>query len=84
MIPFLLSIVGGYLIGDSINETPKEYSNGGRVDMEMLEMDLKLINKKYPNAKVSYFFLKDKSGKGYVIQAKENNKIVYSSYEKEN
>ena len=53
---------------------------GGGIDNERLMMDLKDIKLKYPKAKVSYNFAKDKSGKGYVITAKENGKVVYSSY----
>ena len=53
---------------------------GGGIDNERLMMDLKDIKLKYPKAKVSYTFAKDKSGKGYVITAKENGKVVYSSY----
>jgi hypothetical protein len=43
-------------------------------------MDLKSIKLKYPKAKVSYTFAKDSSGKGYVITARENGKVVYTSY----
>jgi len=57
-----------------------KFSEGGRVDMDSLQMDLKSIKAKYPNAKVSYTFAKDSSGKGYVITAKEGKKVVYSSY----
>jgi ribosomal protein L39E len=57
-----------------------EFGDGGKVDYDMLSMDLKLIQQKYPNAKVSYFFAKDSSGKGYVITAKQNGKKIYSSY----
>jgi|GEM_PF-6629388 len=57
--------------------------SGGSVDMDRLQMDLQAIKKKYPNAKVSYTFAKDSSGKGYVITAKENNQIVYTSYKME-
>jgi hypothetical protein len=49
-------------------------------DIESIKMDMDLIKKQYPKAKVSYFFAKNPNGKNYVIVARENNKIVYSSY----
>ena len=62
-----------------------EYKNGGIMyaqggDIESIKMDMDLIKKQYPKAKVSYFFAKNPNGKNYVIVARENNKIVYSSY----
>jgi hypothetical protein len=55
-------------------------ANGGRVNTGELEKELKEIKNKYPNARVSYSFAKDSTGKGYVITAKEGSKIVYTSY----
>ena len=49
-------------------------------DIESIQMDINYIKKQYPKAKVSYFFAKNGNGKNYVIVAKENNEIVYSSY----
>lgn len=58
----------------------EKYSKGGGV--EQIQMELELIKKKYPKANVSYYFAKNPNGKNYVVQAKENGKIVYSSYQK--
>jgi len=60
--------------------TRTKYDLGGRVDMDTLMFNLEQIKKQYPKAKVTYYFAKDSTGTGYVIEAKENNKIVYSSY----
>ena len=54
------------------------YAQGG--DIESIQMDMDLIKKQYPKAKVSYYFAKTPNGKNYVIEARENNEIVYSSY----
>jgi hypothetical protein len=70
-----LSDVTHYLDG-----TEEKMKNGGGVNNDMLSMDLKSIKLKYPKAKVSYTFAKDSSGKGYVITARENGKVVYTSY----
>ena len=46
----------------------------------------KILNKirdvkiRYPNADVTYDFMTTPDGKNYVVRAKENGKIVYSSY----
>lgn len=45
-----------------------------------LELDLNLTKNKYPNSKVTYCFAKNGNGKNYVITAKENGKIIFSSY----
>lgn len=49
-------------------------------DYNKIQAELNECALKYPNAKISYYFAKDKSNKGYIIQAKEDNKIIYSSY----
>ena len=38
------------------------------------------LKKKYPKAKVTYFFAKNPNGKNYVIEVKEGNKVIYTSY----
>jgi hypothetical protein len=43
-------------------------------------MEMKLLKKQYPKANISYYFAKNPNGKNYVIQAKENGKVIYSSY----
>ena len=57
------------------------FFNTNKVDMVQLEQRLKLLKKEYPNAKVTYFFT-DANSDGYVLNAKENGKIIYSSYKK--
>ena len=37
MIPYLLAVVGGYLLGDSMKESEKKMADGGKVDDEWYE-----------------------------------------------
>jgi hypothetical protein len=52
-------------------------SNG---NIDEISSNMEAIRKAFPNAKVSYSFAKNGDGTNYVIRAKENGKIVYSSY----
>jgi hypothetical protein len=54
-------------------------ADGGWIDEVLREIEQ--IKKKYPKSKVSYYFAKNGNGKNYVIEAKENGKVVYSSYQ---
>jgi hypothetical protein len=53
-------------------------TRGGNIDE--ISSNMEAIRKAFPNAKVSYSFAKNGDGTNYVIRAKENGKIVYSSY----
>jgi hypothetical protein len=84
MLPYILAAVGGYLIGDSIGDDGmykrmNTMANGGWIDE--VTRDMNEIKKKFPNSKVSYYFAKNHNGKNYVIEAKENGKVVYTSYQ---
>lgn len=48
---------------------------------DSIQRDLDSVKKKFPKAKVSYYFAKHKGG-SYVVTAKENGKTVFSSYNK--
>lgn len=65
----------------SENQKLDESMTTSKVDMTALERDMDALKVKYPDAKVTYFFAKDASGKGYVLNAKEKGKIVYTSYD---
>jgi len=57
----------------------EKMADGGFIDE--VSREIEQIKKKYPNSKVSYYFAKNPNGKNYVIEAKENGKVVYSSYQ---
>lgn len=48
--------------------------------MDDVEREMNELKKKYPKAKVTYFFAKNPNGKNYVIEVKEGNKVIYTSY----
>ena len=66
MLPYLLAVAGGYLIGNSMNETTPQFGKGGKMDDKKayadldtfdLEGDKKLqtfLNKNHIKAKVLY------------------------------
>jgi len=57
----------------------KKMTDGGWIDDVTREMEE--LKKKYPKSKVTYFFAKNPNGKNYVIEVKEENKVIYTTYD---
>lgn len=59
MIPFVLSIIGGYLIGSGCNDCEKsqkpKFKTGGDVDMPKFKTDYKWLKKDNNYTEVPYY-----------------------------
>ena len=53
-------------------------ADGGLI--EEVQMTMNQIKRKYPNAKVSYYFAKNPNGKNYVVEVKQDGKVIYSTF----
>jgi hypothetical protein len=58
------------------------YTRKSYFNFEKLEYEMKTIREMYPNAKVMWYTMRTDCGRNYVIEAKEDGKIVYSTLTK--